>query len=577
MMFMRKCALCLLSIFFFVACSSGNVPAPTARAPLDAPADSTAEITADAVVMAEATTEPPTDAAMASDAATESTTEPEPDLSITAEAVDAEMTAESTPDSTPTDAPPTPTLAPLMGEGVLSVVSSANSTQLALISMDSTVIPLIDLPGNGRAALCAESPDRRYAAIFAGGQENGALYIMDGTTPPAQTDDSIAYLACVLGTFRFTPDSSRYAYIDYPAGASREEYASGTLRLQSSLVGAPASTWSADNVVAFDVQNEGITYISFFDNDERQADEAAITYFDNTAEREIAALRPTADNCRFTSASLANFPDESARTALILGQKCIGESQVRWQFYIIDSAGGASLIANDSQPGDFVAFARNNNVFFAPDASTLYFTVPDGITANTVAIAAVDVANDMGITRAVERQASFQTFNARDNATPDFSDDGRWLGFMLTSPDNDNFLFALDLADPTNPPIMINAGARGDIVQALAFTPDSLRLIYVAGGSTIGSDNSVFTLDLSSGTESRVRRGSFGTALVVAPSGDRVALNEWMSTDVDGRTLNYRAVRLVNLTTNTETTLFEAVPDGANTLNADPLAWRSGF
>jgi WD40 repeat protein len=330
-------------------------------------------------------------------------------------------------------------------------------------------------------------------------------------------------------------------------------------------------------VVAFDLDNDGVTAVAFYQNDEGDADEAAILHYDLTTEREIATLRPTADNCRFTSASLSNFPDDSGTVALVIGQRCTGEAQMRWQLYTVDAAGSAALVANDPLSGDFVAFARNNNLFFSPDGATLYFTTPDGVAPHTVAIAAVAITADRAITVPVERQAAFQTFNARDNAIPAFSPDARWLAFMLTSPNSDNFLYALDIADPNNPPIMISAGARGDVVNALAFTPDSARLIYTAGGADEGSDNSVFALDLTTGTEARVRRGTFGGALIIAPDGVRAALNEWVLADNNGDPLLYRAVRLVDLTTNLESTLFEPPFDGANTFSADPIAWRTAF
>ncbi|MDX2162119.1 MAG: hypothetical protein SF162_12395 [bacterium] len=540
----------LLLIVFSTACASAPVPAVTARPAL----------TATAVVSTETAVSP--------------------------NGVDATVVADATLTLPPADtqAPVTlPALAPpaqdatatTVADGVLSVIETTAGKQVALLGLDGTSLPLIDGIGqNDRASLCgdsAQSPDGALTAIYTGGQESGLLHLMRGTAMPT-TIGEIEYLTCVMNGLRYSPDGSRLAYLAYPEGASRQEFAEGRLNLMDTATLEIA--WSAEDVVAFDVQADEVLYVSFFTDSRGEVDEAAVVRYDNSSEREIATLIPTAEDCRFTSASIARVPNR-VQIVLVMGQKCPNENQQTWQFYTIGEDGSTTLASSDSQPGDFVAFARNNNVIPSPDGETVYFTVPDGITANTVAVAAVNL-NDMSINVPVERQAVFPTFRGAANAEPRFSADRRWLAFTLTSPQNENNLYALDLQDRANPPILISAGARNDTLGAFAFTPDSARIIYVAGAPD-GGDNSVFALDLSSGSESRVRRGNFGRSLAVSPTGDRAVVDEVVTVEENNRTYSYRAVRVIDLATNTETTLFEDTTSPADArVSAYPLAWLSG-
>ncbi len=460
----------------------------------------------------------------------------------------------------------------LMAEGVLTLIETDTARDLVLIGLDRTIVPVQSLGANDIAAMCSEnamSPNGELAAIYTGGAERGTLHLMRGTSMP-QTVAQIEYLACALGNIAYTSDSARLAYVDYPPAASRQEFARGTLRLIDTT--SLESVWSADNVVAFDMAADGIAYVSFYTNSQEEADEAAINWYDNSSEREVATLIPNSEDCRFTSASIARVSSAS-QTAVVMGQRCDGEAQTRWQFYIVGDDASTTLASSDTQPGDFVAFARNNTLLTSPDGASLYFTVPDGLTANTVAIAAVDrVGLDVEVV--VPRQAIFATFRGAANAEPRLSADGRWLGFTLTTPNNENTLYALDLGDRANPPITISAGARGDIISALTFLPDSTRIAYVSGAAE-GGDNSLFTLNLSTGTENRVRRGNFGRRIALSPDGSQIALEEWATaTDANGRSFPYRAVRVVSFESSTEMTLFEdTTSEAADRQSAYPLAW----
>lgn len=469
------------------------------------------------------------------------------------------------------------TLAPTFSEGVLTHLTSPAGDQVALISAEGDVIPVLDLPSGSRVAACNDEgenlSDRRYFAFYAGGQEAGTLYIMDGIYAPRAVG-AIDYLACVMGTFQFSPDGDQFAYIGYVPSASRNEFPVGTLRVFDSAT--LSEQYRIENAIAFQLTANNLTTVSFFTDEDGKADEAAVSEWDGTSERELATILPTEERCRFSSASVAKAI--GGMVAMVLGQRCDGQQQMQWQFYTIPAPfdGSITLVASDNQPGDYVSFARNNALFLSEAGDIAYFTVPDGVTANTVAVAAINFAADNDVRVAVDRQVLMPTFRGATNAEPRQSYDRSWLAFTMTSPNNDNNLYALDLVNTDNPPIIIRAGARNDLISALAFTPNNASVVYTAGSSN-GGDNSVFALDLASGTAARVRRGNFGRALVVSPDGEHAAVNEWVSVQDGTQTRTFQALRMINLQTNTETTLFEDSDSPANArINAIPLVWRVG-
>lgn len=462
-------------------------------------------------------------------------------------------------------------------QSLLVALTTATSRQIALMDSIGTVTPLLDIPTNAsRVTPCgdeATSPDGRYFAFYAGGAA-GSLYLMNAANPPILIDD-VEYLVCLgSGTFQFGRESRRFAYIDYTASVAIDEYADGMLKLFDADTASEIARF--ENVTAFDLSGDGALFVSFFTNNRNQADEAAVSLWDGAAVREVVTLLPTGESCRFTSASVRAAPDQ-ATAALVLGQRCAaGNPATQWQFYVIDlSANSATFAAREYQPGAFVPFSRTNHVFFSPDSAYAFFTVPDGVTASTVTLAAMRLA-DMTITTPIERQMVTASITGGANAFPRFSPDGQWLATVVTSPDNDNRIVALSLPEPDVPPIAIQAGSRGDLISALEFTRDSRQIVYIAG-ATEGGDNTLLTLDLNLGSERRIVRGHFDRALVLSPDGGTAAVLDWQQPDRPREPM-YANLVLLDLATSAATTLFTGADvvsgEVENLRTAAPLAWR---
>ncbi len=445
----------------------------------------------------------------------------------------------------------------------------------------------LDQEGNSRVALtipdgaqrvqpCGEyplSPDGHLYAFYVGG-DGGDLYLMRDETRPVAVGSARALTCVGGGAFQYAPNSQRFGYIDYEVDAEKSEFADGLLTVRD--VDELSEVFSAENVTAFNLVDSGAAYIQFFTNVNDQADEAAISWWDGSSSREIATLVPNETDCRFTSASVAALPDSNLLA--VLGHKCQrGDTRTSWQIYSISTADrSATLVATDFQGGVFASFSRTNVIWLEAQGNQAYFTVPEGLTAFTVGLKA------MGLTDYAIRDVSagplvMPSYNAKDNASVRRSPDGHWLAGIITSPDNDNALSIWNIADPSIPPITINAGSAGDVISSLEFTPDSQRAVVVIGGSQ-QANNSLLLIDLVSGGSTRVARGRFDTGLILSPDGSRAALLDWQQPDDPVQPLYLNLVTL-DLNTNELQTRFvgaDILSNGRvrNQRFAIPLLWR---
>lgn len=456
--------------------------------------------------------------------------------------------------------------------------SASEPGQLAFMDGTGVTEPIMDIPpGTSRVEACSDtptSPDGNTFAFFVG-SDTGKIYLENGAGAPAPLVD-VSALACLgNGTFRYSPDSTRLAFISYEPGAEQSEFADGFLKVYGTA--DAAEQYSYENVTAFDISNDRVAFVSFFTNDKNEADEAAIIVWNGTAELEVATLTPTAEDCKFTSASIAILPD--GKLIAVMGHRCTsGDTRTAWQLYSIDPSNrSATLAASDFQAGQFASFARTNNIFLSPDGARAYITIPDGITANTVGIKMVTLA-DLSLNDTLDRQAIMPTYSGGSNAFPRRSPDGKWLAAVVTSPSNDNEVHIWNLADPSVAPIVLKAGSSGDTISSIAFTPDSARLILVSGGDS-SANNSLIGVELSTGADFRITRGRFGRGLTISPNSSEVTVLDWQVLE-DPKEPPYANLVAVKVDTSEVATLYEGadIVDGkvTNQTFAYPLAWVAG-
>ncbi len=451
--------------------------------------------------------------------------------------------------------------------------------QLAYVSANGAADTVLELPkGTSHVQSCGDtpmSPDGKLYAFYVG-QDAGSLYVMRGSDKqPAKIGD-IQPLSCLgNGTFQYAPGSNRFGYISYEGDAAKSEFADGFLHIINSS--DFTELYKYENVTAFDITDSGAAFVSFFTNDKNEADEAAVIWWNGTSQQEVATLKPATEDCKFTSASVTVLPD--GKLMLVLGHRCKkGDTTTNWQLYSVNpNDKSATLAANASLKGAFAAYTRSNGIFLSPDGKQALFTVPDGITANTVGMKRVNLS-DLSIADVIDKEVVTPTLNGNANAYPRVSSDGKWLAAVITTPNAANSVYIWSLTDPSVAPIMLSAGSKGDTVSSMEFTPDSSKLIAVMGGDN-KANNSLVSIEVASGRDSRVTRGHFDKGLTISADGSQAALLDWQIPE-DTKQQPYLNLVSVNLNDSSTATLYTGadIVDGKTTNQryAFPMAFVGG-
>ena len=454
-----------------------------------------------------------------------------------------------------------------------------NPGQIAFVDNAGNLEMVLQLPnGTERVVACgdeATSPNGDYFTFYAG-DEIGTLYMMRGIDTLFAIASDIQALTCAGNrTFLYTDDSQHFAYLDFDDNINVADFASGRLQIGDTTNFAITNTF--EQVTAFDTKDETIAFIQFFTNDQGQAIEAGIVQWQGEAEREVATLFADT-NCEFTTASIT--VQENGQFAIVMGHKCPNRG-TGWQFYTVNPENrSVTLVLQSQLPGTYFAFSRTNNVYVAPDAETAYFTAPDGVTNVSVGVFAVNLVNSSAIEifpTAGIMPRYYDDPYAPINHPPAVSPDGNWLAITRNTVTDEASINILDLSAPQLPPITAPAGARGDVISEILFTPDNEQVIFVAGGAQ-GVNNSIFAVDLATGTTFRVKRGRFANGLM-SPTGESIAMMNWQLIDEDEPL--FLTLQVIDIESGVETTLLE----GADIINnqvtnrrfAYPLAWRQAI
>ncbi len=460
-----------------------------------------------------------------------------------------------------------------------STKPAANPGKLVFLTDSGTVEPVMDLPANIThtfpcGGTSATSPDGKYFAFYMG-RDTGELYIMTGTQVPAtRMSERINMMSCAgNGTFSFSPDSTRIAYLGYPDDYNTATSPTARLFVQETASGTELKNF--DEAAAFAWYNTGVAYVTFFKSPRNEATEASISYWDGTRDREIVA-RSADEGCYFTTASLGALPD--GRLTGVLSTRCEQANRTAWQLYTIDLENRSMTLAGEGKPGGrYFPFTRTNSLYLTPDGSSAFFTVPDGVTNETVGLN-VGTLVAPGIKtlfpdHAIMPRISRMPYEGGNHSSV-ISPDGRLLALVRNDADNDASLMMIDLSAPDLPPIEISAGDRGNVISEVLFTPDNSKLIFVAGNDT----SAVYMLDTITGANDRLNRGRYAQG-VMSPDGTKVALINRET--VSDRKPPYDTLVVLDLNEGFETTVFTGgqVVDGKvqNQQFIYPLAWRQSL
>lgn len=459
--------------------------------------------------------------------------------------------------------------------------------ELVYFNPDGSTESILTLPqGTTRVTECGPNGTSPDGSVFAfivtvtgGGEETGTIYLLNGASSELMTIASNLNPASCVGStpFQFSPDGSRFAFIEWSLGATNQASPFGFLRIYDTASGALSASF--ENVTTFDLTSSGAAWVNFFPNDDGEATEVAITTWDGNADIEVSSLVADEENdCYYNSASTSEV---STGLLAILGYRCNRGpiTSTQWQLFNIDPSNRtAQLEQTDAAAGRYFVFSQTNAIFPSPDGSNVFFTLPDGISNQTVGLYATAVDN-IAPAQVINRSAVMPSVSDlpydANNATAVVSPNGQYLALVVNTPDNDATLYVFDLSDPALLPITLDAGDTGDTIGSMVFNAGSTSLYYVAG-SDEGGNNSVFALDLVTGTESRIRRGRYAQ-LAISPDGSTLAAMNWV--EFDPEEPRYLTLEVIDIASTAPTTIYVGgeVDEEGDLINpsfAYPVAWR---
>jgi Tol biopolymer transport system component len=352
----------------------------------------------------------------------------------------------------------------------------------------------------------------------------------------------------------------------------------GILRIFNSADASQIASF--ENVTEFDLTATGAVFVNFYPNDDGEATEVAITTWDGTVDVEVTSLVAEEENrCYYTSSSIAEV---SAGLMSVMGYRCDrgSNTDTQWQLYLIDPANRTAQLEVSENTYRYFVFSDTNAIFPSPDGNSIFFTLPDGVTNQSVMLYATSVS-DIAPTQILDRSGIMPAVSDlpydANNAVAQVSPDGRYLAMTVNTPDNSANLHVYDLSDASLQPIVLDAGDPGDTVASMVFSANSDRLYYVAGTDQ-GGNNSLFALDLTTGAESRIRRGRYAQ-MVLSPDGSTLAAMNWVEFDPEED--RYLTLEVIDVASTVPTVIYvggEVDAEGklANPSFAYPLSWRRG-
>ena len=471
-----------------------------------------------------------------------------------------------------------------IGQGLASGQPDTSAPgQIVFLNQSGETSIVLNLPqGTSRVEPCSEqaaSPDGNFFAFFIGG-ESGALYTLDNTYTLREVNPSVSATACAgMGAFQYSPDSARLGYINFPSDAITGSVPAGWLHVQNT---ADAEEHiHEEEVAAFDLADDALAFVSVYTNPQGEADEAAIFHHKDGATTEVSTLVGT-EGCLFHSAAITLAGND--RIYVVMGQRC-NQTGWGWTLYVVDAVNfTANQVMSDTFNGQYFPDTRTNTLTLSPDGALAYLTYPDGLTRFTTHMQRISLASFVADDPPFPvSNIEMPRYNARptydapdDNVRPVFSPDGNWLAVVTRNANNESALNLIELGTPDLPPLVIEAGARGDTISSMAFTPDSRQLLFVSGGHD-KNNNRLNVLDLATETQIPGPRGRFARQMAVSPDGRAAALADWRVSETPDQPDSLDVV-VFDLETQQKTPLFNSadILDGQNTDRRFVylLAWR---
>jgi hypothetical protein len=350
---------------------------------------------------------------------------------------------------------------------------------------------------------CGMAPSGDKAIIFQGGdptQAQPVLLPLDGGSVTSLGTNS--GLACsVPGRTQFSPDGNRLGIIKYLPNAVQGNYTVGTLR----ILKLPEATeqYAVDNVISFDLQNDGAVILEMFANTKKEANSADLVYWDGSKERKLEEDIKALESCQFAAGRSIRSGD---KVFTLFGEKCkTGGS--KWRLLRTDFGGGNTVNVAQGPTGSngaalYFNNSGGNDLWALPGGNEVLIAVPNGRSADLVNLARISLAD--GSLSNVSANVIIPQYPAVNPNRFLFNPKGDMLALVTRDGNGGEKLWLYDLNAAQNQPTQVAGGNRLDRVTGLAWTADGSRLFYTIQGE----DNGLISTT-TKGETKRVARGMF--------------------------------------------------------------------
>lgn len=437
-----------------------------------------------------------------------------------------------------------------------------------------------DVPADtNRIAPCgagALSEDGKHFAFIMGNDKSPrglTLYMVnDGNQPQRVADIQAVGCLGANGRFQYSPDSRRFGFISYPSNWSDSSYALGDVSIrQTDGLGVDFNS-TTGGVVAFDLTNDGVSYLRFIQNSQSQAIQAEVNLWTSGQPRVPVTIN-AAQNCRYVSGFILDADED---VWIGLAERC---SQTEWQLFRMNKDAQNAVLALTAQArGAFTGGAQTHNLFLSNDGDHLFYSLPSGRTQNSIDLFQLPINDTRSPQPVIEADAMTLDYSGSVDAPPALSPDGKWLAFVARD-GNASFIQIVNLDDATQAPSSIRVTtSQSDSISWLAFTPDSSEVVYIAGRDKLAG-NTLYHTEVGQTSAQTITAGTFSQWGLISPSNNEIAILEWQPTP-EGRPAipSYLNLVLVNLEDGERQLIFDGLvinaSDEASVRFAMPLLWE---
>jgi hypothetical protein len=392
-----------------------------------------------------------------------------------------------------------------------------NVPQLGWYASSGQPVGIMAATAKALIAPCGVLPSGDRMIIFIGGDTAQPFIFPLDNGAPVSLGANLGLVCSVAGRLQLSPDGNRLGLIKYVDGSVEAKFTVGTLR----ILKMPEATEqkAAEDVMSFDLQNDGAVYAQVYANTKGEANSIDLTFWDGSKDRKLEENIKPQEKCQFVAARILRSSD---KVFTLLGEKCT-PGGFKWRIMRTDLGGGNSTNLVNGLTGlkGAAAYLNNtgtNNMWLMPGGKELMFTVPNGLNSDVADLARVSVEG--GAKSDILAGVEVDIYPPPRGRRFLFNPTGDHLALITRAGNQSEKLYMYDLTSPSTAPVFLAGGNAADRINGVAWSADGTRLYYVITG-----EDNVMSYATTKGETKRVIRGSF-QGLAINPDGSVAATSE---------------------------------------------------